>query len=286
MDSLRADHAVQIERMTPDARTNESGPIVFGHFDPDTIAVLLDVDGTLIELAPTPQEVRVPPTLKHTLARLRDRLSGALCLVSGRPLTDLDHLFEPLRVSCVGGHGAENRLGPDAEIERSQAEPLDPQLKHRLLGIAQDTPGIIAEEKTYSVALHYRLVPESERSVRERVERICADWPAEAIEILPGKSVFEIKPRAFNKGIAVQALMQRAPFKGRRPIFLGDDVTDESVFAVLPEFAGLGFSVGRELAGTQGYFATPREVRHWLYDLMQGRDRLPNAAVSRARALL
>lgn len=265
---------------------SESGPVMTGHFDSDRIAVLLDVDGTLIEIAPTPQEVRVPPALKHTLSRLRDRLSGALCLVSGRPLSDLDHLFEPLRIPSVGGHGAENRLGSAPKIVRSDTPPIDPQLKRRLVGIAEETPGLIAEEKTYSLALHYRLVPESERAVRERIERICADWPTDAIEVLPGKAVFEIKPRAFNKGVAVQALMQQAPFKGRRPIFIGDDVTDESVFAVLPDYGGLGFSVGRELAGTHGYFATPREVRHWLYDLLQGRAALPHAGASRGREVL
>ncbi|HET9904588.1 MAG TPA: trehalose-phosphatase [Xanthobacteraceae bacterium] len=263
-----------------------AAPVVVNRFDPQTIAILLDVDGTLIEIAPTPQEVRVPPVLKHTLSRLRDRLSGALCLISGRPLSDLDRLFDPLRLPCVGGHGAENRLDIHGDIVRSATPPLDPILKRRLIGIADDTPGIIAEEKAYSVALHYRLVPESERSVRERIARICADWPADEIEILPGKSVFEIKPRGFNKGVAVVELMQRAPFRERRPIFVGDDVTDESVFAVLPKFGGLGFSVGRELPGAHGYFATPREVRHWLYDLMQGRDTLPRPGFARGRGIL
>src|SRR5690606_17268357 len=106
----------------------------------------------------------------------------------------------------------------------------------RLVGIADDTPGIIVEEKAFSVALHYRLVPGLERSVRERIARICADWPENSVEVLPGKSVFEVKPRGFSKGIAVKALMQHPPFRGRRPIFIGDDVTDESVFAVLPAF--------------------------------------------------
>jgi trehalose 6-phosphate phosphatase len=272
--------------MSPHGRSNDAGPVIVGHFDPRQIAVLLDVDGTLIEIAATPQEVHVPPTLKHTLSRLRDRLSGALCLVSGRPLTDLDRLFQPLYVPCVGGHGAENRLSRDGEIVESATPPLHAAFKRQLIGIADDTPGIIAEDKKHSLALHYRLVPNSERSVRERIASICEAWPDEEVEVLPGKAVFEVKPRAFNKGVAVQELMTREPFKGRRPIFIGDDVTDESVFAVLPEFDGLGFSVGRELAGAQGYFATPREVRHWLYDLMQGRDVLPHHRMSRGRGML
>jgi len=252
-------------------RSSEPGPFLVEHHDLNRIAVLLDFDGTLVEIAPTPEEVRVPPTLKHTLSKLRDRLDGALCLVSGRPLADLDIFFAPLRVAIIGGHGSENRLTPQGEIVETPTA-LDPELRRRLLAIASDTPGLRAEEKRHSFALHYRLVPEQERWVREQITRICAHWPPDSIEVLPGKAVFEIKPRAFNKGVAVRTLMQHAPFKGRRPIFLGDDVTDESVFAVLPEFDGRGYSVGRSLAGTHGYFATPRAVRNWLYNLLQGRD--------------
>jgi trehalose 6-phosphate phosphatase len=257
-------------------RFGEPPPLRIDKLDLQKIAVLLDVDGTLIEIAPTPQEVHVPPTLKHTLSRLRDRLSGALCLVSGRPLADLDIMFDPLRVPIVGGHGAENRLTPNGHIVRANAAPLDAELKRRLLAIATDTPGIIAETKEYSVALHYRLVPHLERLVFNEITRICAEWPVDTIEILPGKSVFEVKPRAFSKGLAVRALMEQMPFAGRRPIFIGDDVTDESVFEVLPDYDGIGISVGRPLAGVNGIFATPREVRHWLYELMmQGQRRDP-----------
>ncbi|HEX2216039.1 MAG TPA: trehalose-phosphatase, partial [Xanthobacteraceae bacterium] len=183
---------------------------------------MLDVDGTLIEIAATPQEVHVPPSLKHTLSRLRDCLSGALCLVSGRPLADLDAMFAPLWVPIIAGHGAENRLTPDGLIARAKAAPLDPALKRRLLTIATDTPGVLAENKEYSIALHYRLAPELERTVFDEITRVCAEWPVDAVEILPGKAVFEVKPRAFSKGSAVQALMQQKPFTGRRPVFIGD----------------------------------------------------------------
>jgi len=242
-------------------------------FDHATFAMLLDFDGTLVELKPTPQEVRVPASLKHTLSRLRDHLGGALSLVSGRPIADLDGFFAPLRLPIIGGHGAEQRLSAYGPLERSTVPPLDPSLRHGLIEIAARSDGILVENKEYSVALHYRLVPEMEQVIHAEILRLCAGWPAESIEILPGKAVFEIKPRAFNKGTAVEALMQRAPFAGRRPVFLGDDVTDETVFSILPKFDGLGFSVGRELAGTHGLFATPREVRHWLYELMMAATR-------------
>ena len=249
-------------------------PALVGDFDPHTIsdpdglAVLLDIDGTLIELAPTPQEVRVPASLKHTLSRLRGRLGGALALVSGRPLSDIDNLFKPLLVAAVGGHGAENRLDASGAIAHRDAGPMNAEVKRLLLAIAEGTPGVLAEDKGYSLALHYRLAPDSERLVHDSVVRICTDFAQAHLEILPGKSMFEVKPRGFSKGIAVRELMQQYPFRGRRPIFIGDDVTDESVFRVMPEFGGLAFSVGRRLAWTHGDFGTPREVRHWLYSLI------------------
>ncbi len=251
-------------------------PPPVGHPDPATIAVLLDVDGTLIELAATPQAVHVPPSLKHTLARLRDLLGGALALVSGRPLADLDNMFDPLRVALVGGHGAEMRLKPRGEVDRARVTPLHDGLRRRLIAIAAETEGVLAEDKGYSLALHYRLAPQAERFVRDEIMRARAAFPDVPVEVLPGKSLFEVKPPAFNKGMAVRELMRREPFAGRRPIFLGDDVTDESVFAVMPEFEGLGYSVGRRLPNTQGMFATPREVRHWLYGFIK--PRAPDAA--------
>jgi trehalose 6-phosphate phosphatase len=246
-------------------RASDSGHAHPGHPNPATIAVLLDIDGTLIEIAPTPQEVRVPASLKHILGTLRNRMGGALALDSGRPLADIDRLFEPLRVAAVGGHGAENRLAADGDIDRSRVKPFDPELRRRLLAIAGATPGVLAEDKGYSIALHYRLAPDQEQRIRREINLLCSDLPHLKLEVLPGKSMFEIKPRTFNKGVAVRQLMKHPPFRGRRPIFFGDDVTDESVFQVMPEFDGLAFSVGRRFPGTNGYFATPREVRHWLY---------------------
>jgi trehalose 6-phosphate phosphatase len=249
-------------------------PSTIEHPDPKTIAILLDVDGTLIELAATPQAVHVPPSLKHTLAVLRDLLGGALALVSGRPLADLDNIFDPLRVALVGGHGAEMRLKPRGEIERGGAVAMNDGLRKRLIAIAANTEGVLAEDKGYSLALHYRLAPHAEDYVQAEILRACAAFPDVPVEVLPGKSLFEVKPPAFNKGMAVRELMRKQPFAGRRPIFLGDDVTDESVFAVLPEFDGIGYSVGRRFPNTQGMFATPREVRHWLYGFIKPRERV------------
>jgi trehalose 6-phosphate phosphatase len=247
-------------------RTDVS-PASLVDLDLDRTAILLDVDGTLIEIAATPMAVRVPPSLKHTLARLRDRLGGALSLVSGRPIEQLDLLFNPTRLPIVGGHGAELRQSSGGEVLQ-RAQGISEDMRCALSEIAAATPGIIAEEKSHSLALHYRLVPEHERSVLEQIRAVLAVHANEDVEVLPGKSVFEVKPRAFNKGEAIRELMAHAPFAGRRPVFVGDDVTDESALSVLPEFNGIGCSVGRKLRGAQITFATPREVRHWLYDLL------------------
>ncbi|MBV8754249.1 MAG: trehalose-phosphatase, partial [Hyphomicrobiales bacterium] len=160
------------------------------------------------------------------------------------------------------------RLSPQ-EPETELAQALNGDLRERLAELA-DAPGVLVEDKGYSLAVHYRLAPEQEGRVKEAVAAIKADWPKEPIEVLPGKSVLEIKPVGFHKGAAIRELMQHEPFAGRRPIFIGDDVTDESAFAVMPEFNGMGFSVGRNASGTSYCFAAPSDVRGWLEHLSGG----------------
>jgi trehalose 6-phosphate phosphatase len=126
---------------------------------------------------------------------------------------------------------------------------------------------VVAEDKGLSIALHYRLAPERALAIRAAVDKVCAEpWDA-PIEILPGKAVIEIKHAGFSKATGVRELMTHPPFRGRRPIFIGDDTTDETVFAILPEVDGIGFSVGREIAGLAGHFDTPADVRAWLEQL-------------------
>ncbi len=236
--------------------------------DLDTCALLLDIDGTLLELAPTPRDVVVPPKLAYTLQSLHERTSGALALVSGRSLTDIDVIFAPLQFPAVGGHGAEMRLNTDTEAVASRAPPMDNDLKKRFTAIAALSPGIILEDKGYSVALHYRLAPQFERTIYEAVSAIRADLPQAPFEVLPGKSVCEIKPIGFTKATGVRELMTHAPFAGRSPLFIGDDVTDESVFAIMPSFNGVSFSVGRHAHGVNGRFDAPKDVRAWLAHLL------------------
>ena len=132
-------------------------------------------------------------------------------------------------------------------------------------------PRIIVEDKGSSLAVHYRLAPERGPLIKNKIAAILDRAPAEKLELLCGKAVIEIKPPSFNKGVAVCELMKSPPFAQRTPLFVGDDVTDESVFAVLPALGGFGYSVGRDVAGVEGTFAGPQDVRDWLTGLC-GRD--------------
>ena len=232
------------------------------------LAILLDIDGTLLDLAPTPREVWVPPGLSDTLNGLLQRSLGALALVSGRSLNDIDLIFAPDQFPAVGGHGAEMRLAISDEAAASAAPPMDKELKRRLAAIAKLSPGILLEDKGYSLALHYRLAPHAEKAIYEAVSLIRADLPNAPIEVLPGKSVCEIKHTGFNKASGVLELMKHEPFRGRRPLFIGDDVTDESVFAIMPDLNGFAFSVGRRAQGVAGHFDQPSDVRTWLARLL------------------
>jgi trehalose 6-phosphate phosphatase len=233
-------------------------------------ALLLDIDGTLLDIAPTPTEVIVPPTLPPTLSRLSELTTGAIAFVSGRRLSEIDFLFAPLKFAAVGGHGAQIRPleGP---VRTGPAEPLDPALKRRLASIAALEPGLIAEDKGFSLALHFRQAPEKEDFVRAAVARICATETG--VEILRGKSVVEVKSAGFSKATAVRELMTTAPFTGRRPIFIGDDTTDEIVFPIIPGLNGVAFSVGRRIAGVAGYFESPDRVRRWLAEIADRADK-------------
>lgn len=236
-------------------------------------ALLLDVDGTLLELAPTPSEVWVPPELRTTMRGLLKRTSGALALVSGRSIIDLDKIFAPAQFPAVGGHGAEMRLAPGGLVAPSKIQPIDPDLKRRFARIAELDPAILLEDKGYSLALHFRQAPQMEQAIYDAVSVIRADLPEAPLEVLPGKAVCEIKPAGFNKATGVIELMKLAPFKGRIPVFLGDDVTDETVFAIMPDLQGHAFSVGRLAKGVTGHFEDPKHVRAWLAQLL-GREQL------------
>ena len=137
------------------------------------------------------------------------------------------------------------------------------------MGAVAVDPRIIVEDKGSSLAVHYRLAPGQGPLIKNKIAAILDRAPSQGLEMLCGKAVIEVKPLSFNKGVAVRELMKGPPFAQRTPIFIGDDVTDESVFAALPALGGHGYSVGREVAGVDGTFGGPQDVRDWLRDLCE-----------------
>lgn len=229
-------------------------------------ALLLDIDGTILDIAASPRQVRVPPGLRETLSRLAVATGGALAMVSGRSIADIDLIFSPLHFAAVGVHGAEMRISGDGEA-RPRIAPLPTALKRKLATIADLAPGLLVEDKGYSLALHYRAAPQLGPQVEAAVTAICSEAGDARIEILPGKLMVDVKPAGINKGNAVDELMRHPPFAGRRPIFIGDDVTDIPVFNLIPAFDGLAFSVGGIAADVDGHFDSPEAVRAWLAKL-------------------
>jgi trehalose 6-phosphate phosphatase len=244
---------------------NDLAMAIFTNLDPNSIALLLDVDGTMIDIAPSPNEVHVSDQLLASLQHLSALTGGALALVSGRPLADLDRLFSPLKLPAIAGHGAEMRVRKTEVF--SWAKPLPQDMRRQLAGVATLGSGIVAEDKGYSVALHYRNAPQQERQLRQHIAAGRAAFPGEATEVLPGKAMFEVKRPGICKGDGVRELMTHPPFAGRMPVFIGDDITDETVFAALPNLGGKGFSVGRHFAGLAGIFDSPVQVRDALQRL-------------------
>jgi trehalose 6-phosphate phosphatase len=229
-----------------------------------SIALLLDVDGTILDTADTPGSVAVSKSLRASLEELHTNCGGALALVSGRLIRDLDGLFAPLRLPAIGGHGAEMRLRGDDATQARHAAALGAPLRKLVAAVAASDPRIILEDKGSSLAVHYRLAPHMERILKAEIAAIIARVGVQSLEVMNGKAVIEIKPTIFSKGEAVREMMTNPPFAHRKPIFVGDDTTDESVFKVLPMLGGGGYSVERLIPGAKGTFDSPCDVRRWL----------------------
>jgi trehalose 6-phosphate phosphatase len=240
-----------------------AGPLWPGPRDLGAVALLLDVDGTLLDIALTPSSVTVPDNLRTSLGGLYGRTGGALALVSGRTVGDLDRLFAPLRLPAIGAHGAEMRVAADRPAQKADAT-IGEAVRRRFTAISAIDPGVIVEDKGASLAIHYRLAPQREELVKQEVAAILDRLASSPLRVMYGKAVVDITLPAFSKGTAVRDLMQWPPFANRCPVFVGDDTTDETVFAVLPMLGGRGYSVERPMAGASGVFASPREVRCWL----------------------
>ena len=224
-------------------------------------ALFLDIDGTLLDLARTPDRVKVQQELLRALEKLSHQLSGALAFVSGRSLESIDRLFTPFRPAAIGAHGGEIR-SLDGMVARIQ--PLSDAVRDVFVGLASNIPGLLLEDKKCALALHYRLAPEAQPVLASAMEKHARLFEAEKVHILHGKAVVEARPVGVDKGSAVTALARQKPFAGRTILFGGDDTTDLDVFRILPQLGGRGFSVGKRFPGAEHVFESPRAVRQWL----------------------
>ena len=184
--------------------------------DLDTDALLLDVDGTLLDIAATPTSVVVPQDLLACLDELHGRAGGALALVSGRPIGDLDRLFAPLRLPAIGSHGAQMRIAAD-RAQLQSGEAIGESVRHRFALIESVDPRIIVEDKGASLAVHYRMAPHLEGLVKEQVAAIIDLTASQPLQVMYGKAVIEVTLANFSKGGAVRELMKAPPFADRRP---------------------------------------------------------------------
>jgi trehalose 6-phosphate phosphatase len=228
----------------------------------DKIALFLDIDGTLIDLAPKPDKVVVPSTLVNDLSAMYARLGGALALVSGRRIVEIDHLFKPLMLPASGVHGSEFRSEPDGAV-RHFAPPLPDAIRKSAADIVSAFPGALFEDKGVAIAVHWRLCPDSGPAIMAEIAELMKAAPLNLV-MLHGHCVLEIKAGSVDKGIAVARFLERAPFAGRQPMFIGDDVTDQAAFATVRQLGGRALSVGRLIEGATDYFADPLAVRRWL----------------------
>ncbi len=227
-------------------------------------ALFLDFDGTLAPMAPRPQDVRVPPWVRPTLQALVARLDGALAIVSGRPLAQLDAFMAPLRLPLAGAHGAEWR-GASGRIMRQLGDPPPTVVQAARVLVAAHA-GLILESKPSGFSLHYRARPELENDCRDALFAALTAVPEAdtAWQWLQGHFVFELKQRSVSKGLAVRALMAQAPFAGRVPVFVGDDVTDEDGIAAVQDAGGYGVRVGGGASQARFRLADTEAVGAWL----------------------
>lgn len=235
-------------------------------------ALFLDVDGTLLDIAESPTAVCVPRELRAALECLHRRLGGALALVSGRPLDDLDRLFTPLRLPACGVHGAQWRVHADEPLHHEAASLAAP-VRERLHALARSHAGILSEDKGSSFALHYRAAPAAGQALAAALRALLSEPEGAGLRLLPGKMVFEVIAHGSDKAQAIRRFLEVAPFAGRRPLFIGDDVTDEPALALMPELNGLALSVGRLLPGASAVFDNPAAVRAALVQAAGGTDR-------------
>ena len=239
--------------------------------NPGRWALFLDIDGTLLDLAPTPDTIQVPTSLPTDLHNISAHLNGALALVTGRALVYADSLFQPYHFPIAGLHGAEMR-GSDGTILPALVTPAFAALKRSLAERASTMKGVVVEDKGAAIAAHYRLAPEFDEPLGD----LMRDFVAQAGDgwvLQLGKMVYEIRPAKSSKGEAVARYLQEPVFAGRRALALGDDLTDESMFSAVNAMGGYWIRVGSGEVKTAalGRLASPEAVRQTLAALAAGK---------------
>lgn len=230
-------------------------------------ALFLDFDGTLVDIAPQPEAVVVPAGLRDTLERLRQYLGGAAAVISGRPIEQIDSFLMPLVLPAAGVHGAERR-NADGELVLLSTHPL--QLVEAAAGeLAARHPELRIENKRGSIAVHYRQAPQLEALCVQTMQAAVEQSPG--LTLLRGKMVVEAKPGGASKGRAIEAFMQEAPFKGRTPVFIGDDLTDEVGFSTVQRLGGMGIKVGEGPSVAWQRLASPAAMRDELHRAVAAR---------------
>ena len=226
-------------------------------------ALFLDLDGTLVEIAPTPDAVRPARRLPQILEHLSRRLGSALAIVSGRPISEIDRILAPLALPAAGLHGLERR-STDGTHRPPPALPRLCELRTALQDFAAAHPGLLLEDKGAALALHYRARPELGAAAAAAVETALGR-PCGGIVVQQGKAVIELRPDGADKGRAVAAFMSEPPFAGRRPVFAGDDKTDEAAFRAVRARGGVAVRVGGEGAtAAEWSLADVAAVHAWL----------------------
>lgn len=249
------------KEMQVEERSSLAAKVLAGN--PSRYALFLDVDGTLLDIAATPTEVVVPPQLAPLLARVGKGLDGALAVLTGRQLAEIDALLAPLKLAGGGVHGAELRTAAGDPIVRV-AMSLPGSLIDQALAIASDMPGIIAEPKGPGLALHYRRAPELKAVLEARLRLLLSRY-ADQLVLCPGRKLFEIIPAGHSKGTALEALAKLPALAGRLPVMIGDDVGDVPALAAAQRLGGFGLRVaGEQFAASSADLHGPASVLGWL----------------------
>lgn len=235
----------------------------------DSPALFLDFDGTLVEIVAHPDLTRVSPQLVDMLDRIFKRLEGALAIVTGRPLSDLDKLLAPLILPAAGIHGIEHRDGT-GRVESRWQTAIPDAVRVRIKTLAASDSRLILEDKGFSLGLHYRQAPELETTIRSTFANISATLGPK-FSVQNGKMVLELRPVGIDKGSAIEKFMSEAPFSGRHAIFIGDDRTDEDAFAVVNRLHGTAVRVGETDPESAAKFTlnAVEDVHAWLMPLTQ-----------------